>query len=69
MEISLLKATPRLWASIFHGVAFGVAVGVWWALPTFGPRWGFKEIAEFVAVVFVVIRATRWFFTGRPLVE
>jgi hypothetical protein len=57
------------WQSFFHAAALGVALGVWWVMPTFGPRWGFKEVAEFVAVLFVVIRATRYFVTGRLLVE
>jgi hypothetical protein len=68
MELSLLRATPQPWVSVFHGVACGVALGVWWAMPPFGPNWGFKEIAEAVTVLFVVIRVARYFITGSPLV-
>jgi hypothetical protein len=57
------------WRSIFHAAVLGVALGVWWVMPAFGPQWGFNDIAEFVAVLFVVIRATRYFITGRLLVE
>ncbi len=60
--------TPS-WQSIFHAAALGVALGLWWVMPPFGPAWGWREIAEFVAIVFVVIRATRYFITGRLLVE
>jgi hypothetical protein len=57
------------WQSVFHAAALGVALGVWLVMPSFGPHWRAKEIAEFVAVVFVVIRGLRYFITGRYLVE
>ena len=63
-----MAGTPS-WQSVFHAAALGLALGLWWNMPTFGPGWGFRQIAEFVAIVFVVIRATRYFITGRLLIE
>jgi hypothetical protein len=57
------------WQSVFHAAVLGLALGLWWVMPAFGLGWGFREIAEFTAIVFVVIRSVRWFVTGRPLIE
>jgi hypothetical protein len=57
------------WQSVFHSAVIGVALGVLFSLPRFGPAWGFKEIAISLAAGFVIIRSARWFITGRPMFD
>ena len=54
--------------SVFHSAVIGVALGVLFSLPRFGPAWGFKEIATSLAAVFLILRAIRWFVSRRPYV-